>query len=333
MIITRTPLRVSFLGGGSDYPTFFREEPGAVFGTGIDLYVYVFIVPNSPLAEKRFRLTYRLSEAVDLPSEFQHPLVRTVMQNHYWDDSPIHIATMADVPANTGLGSSSSFTVGLLKALAVLRKHDLDPLNLALEAVRVERDLLGEAGGWQDQFHAAFGGLALYEFIGKTVSRNSFDNSIVSDALADSLVLVPSGEPRASHEYAAIHNSGLTSEYARSTTRKLAHLARETFVELRAATSSQAAIEVLADALRQSWELKLSLSPGNSNDAASSLIRYGLSKGALAGKLCGAGGTGFVAFLVPNGTTSEFVQRAGFNIYRPVGVAQAGVTMGPVEWL
>ena len=164
MIITRTPLRVSFFGGGTDFPEFFREEGGAVVSAAINRYSYQIVseFPSS-LFDYAIRISYSRGELVKSLEEIQHPVFRACLQRCGLErDVELHVAT--DLPAFTGLGSSSSFTVGLLHALHAFKGDRVLPSHLAQEAVHIERDVLKECVGLQDQYAAAYGGFNLIEF-------------------------------------------------------------------------------------------------------------------------------------------------------------------------
>ena len=333
MIITRTPLRVSFLGGGSDYPEYFMENPGAVLGTAVNLYVYVALIRQTALVDKQFKLTYRESEAVDSPDDLEHPVVRAVLQDCRWTGPGIHIATLADVPANTGLGSSSSFTVALLHALALFRGDVVTAESLANDAVRIEREVLQEAGGWQDQFHAAYGGVALYEFSGDGVARRAPETAALTDGLNRSMVLVPTGRPRSSHDHATTTSAAVKSGSGASAAHEMAGLARETFGSLHDIDDPGVAVKTLADAMAAAWELKRTIMGGVLDPDVEQLIERGRNQGALAGRLCGAGGSGFVLFLTEPDGREDFIRRCGFRQGELIEVSESGSIPGPNDWM
>ncbi|MEI7714276.1 MAG: kinase, partial [Rhodospirillales bacterium] len=165
MIVARTPLRVSFFGGGTDYPEYFRRARGAVLGMAIDKYVYISALRLASILDYRYRVSYSRIETVTDAADIQHPVVRNVLA-HYGVTEALDLSIMADLPAKSGLGSSSSFTVGFLNLIAALQKRQITKLDLARQAVFVERELLAENVGVQDQYHAAFGGLNRFDFEG-----------------------------------------------------------------------------------------------------------------------------------------------------------------------
>jgi D-glycero-alpha-D-manno-heptose-7-phosphate kinase len=298
MIVSRTPLRVSFLGGGTDYPSFFNSSEGYVLGTTINKYVYVNILPLPEFAEERYRFTYRITESVLDFKAFEHPVVREVLKDKGWTQ-PLNIATMADLPGRSGLGSSSSFTVGLLHALEHFGHHKVNPASLAKESIRVERELLAEPGGWQDQFQAAFGGFKLYKFHAGLVSSDfiKFESKFV-DFISSSLVLVPMKNWRNSGAFAEVTSNKVEAGAGQKLALELARLALETSRQLISDLSLEEKFEILCSAINLAWGIKVNLSENTLDPKVLEKIQEGLVKGASAGRLCGAGGTGFLLFLV-----------------------------------
>ena len=171
MLISKTPLRVSFLGGGTDYPSYFENNDGGVLGGTIDKYVYTQALPLASFSEQKFRLTYRAVESVNDADEITHPVVRECLKL-YNIEQPLSFSTMSDIPGSTGLGSSSSFTVGFINLLHAINNKEITRYDLAMQAIHLEKDILGENVGVQDQIHAAIGGLSRYKFGKDTVSIN-----------------------------------------------------------------------------------------------------------------------------------------------------------------
>jgi len=299
MITVKTPLRVNFLGGGSDFPEVFRAHGGSVFGASIDLSVYLAASLIPPFANERFRFTYRKTESVQNATDFQHPVVRQILIENPWLP-PLNLATMSDVPGNSGLGSSSSFTVGLIKLISTLNGENLSPTSIARDAIRIERVELNEAGGWQDQLHASNGGLSLYSFLQNDdieVQTVPQDKPIVS-LLNQSMMLIPFGGARDSSDFSQKYKSGLTDKTFLQLIGENSELARGIS---RLFHSSQLppseVIESLGEAMRRAWEIKLLTNPGASLFKADGIISKAIGNGALAGKLCGAGQSGFLFFL------------------------------------
>jgi D-glycero-alpha-D-manno-heptose-7-phosphate kinase len=323
-----TPLRVSFLGGGSDYKEFYeRNGQGFVFGTTVNLYVYVSIIRNSRISGSRFKISYReLDECNDI-RDIRHPVVKSCLQKLEWGADGLHISTMSDVPAGTGLGSSSSFTVGLLNTLYSLKGVDtVSPSLLAQEAISVERDLLGEAGGVQDQLHAAFGGLAGYRLTASGKTRLSgFSDEKVS-YLSSAMVLIPVGNPRSSASQASKWIESSKREVDFNQINQMSELAESAYHEFKNQRDPRIAFEGLAIAMNRAWELKNRVLASDNYQASlvDSVIVEGLNAGAKAGKLCGAGTSGFVLFLVPPESHEKFLESMKLRNPKSISVENRG---------
>lgn len=332
LIITRTPLRISFVGGGSDFQEFFKDETGYVFGSAINLFVYTAVLRHSELADNKFKLTYRINESVDDLNDLKHPLVREILKKYHADNSGLHIATMADVPARTGLGSSSAFAVGLINAISVLHTAKLSPSDLATAAIDIERNILGEPGGWQDQCHSSFGGLNLISF-----SKNSFNKEFeITDTqftklLSEKLILVAAGEARDSGTHAGITSSKLPSGEGKKLAGKMAFLAKQTAELIASELSPTKKIQVLADSMNKSWELKKLLGSTHS-DEVSRTIQTGLNAGAISAKLCGAGGSGFVLFILGDTSKESFARNFPNSKVQEISLYESGSEIGPMAW-
>jgi D-glycero-alpha-D-manno-heptose-7-phosphate kinase len=301
MITVRSPLRISFLGGGSDFEEFFSQNTGAVFGATVDLYVYLSGALIPPFARERFRFTYRKSESVIDPRDFEHPVARTLMAKWQEKLPPLNLATMSDVPGNSGLGSSSAFVVGMLKMLNEVMAIEVTESSLAMEAIQLERKELAESGGWQDQLFAAHGGLTLFEFTKEgEVKVNSVPEGVVRDsALNDFMLLVPLVGNRQSGGLSDKYLRGISELAKARLIAENANLAKDTFeVFMSDHFTDEYKIECLGEAIRRGWEIKIETSPDAELNEAARLIELGISAGAIAGKLCGAGESGFLLFLV-----------------------------------
>lgn len=308
MLITRTPLRVSFLGGGSDYLRFFEQSPGHVLGTTVNLYVYVSIVEQSKFSQPNFRLSYSTNEEVDRVEDFRHPVVRETLKLFNTQNKRLHIATQADVPARTGLGSSSSFTVGLINALNHMNFKPTPKEEMALSAIKIEREILKEEGGWQDQYHAAFGGLGLYSFSKTSVERKEIDNS---EFLQNSMLLVSAGSERSSSTFAQLTQEYFTTEGFQEA-QAMANLSLDTYRQIVNETTNERRLDILGEALRKSWEIKRKIRGMSLNPRVNEVLEIAQQNGALGGKLCGAGGSGFV-LLLANPTEMEKLEMALSN--------------------
>jgi len=293
MIISRTPFRISFFGGGTDYPEYYREYGGATLLTGIDKYCYLSIHPISLLFKHRFQAHYSKTEQVQAPGEFSHPLIRECL-GLLGVDEPMEVSHMADLPGQTGLGSSSSFTVGLLNALHAWRGDCAPPETLAREAIEVERERVGDSGGHQDQYAAAYGGFIRVNFMP--------GGQVQIKGLALSPARMRELEARLLFFYLGTEQSAETvvREQKQKTQQNLAalktmHVMVDRAEDLLAGTGS---LDPFGHLLHEAWLLKKGLSSGISNPAIDRAYEQGMRAGAYGGKLLGAGGRGFMMFYV-----------------------------------
>lgn len=295
MVITSTPLRVSFFGGGTDYPLWYREHGGAVLATTIDKYCFITCRWLPPFFEYHSRIAYSKVENVSTNASIQHPSVRGCLQ-YMGIEEGVEVHHIADLPARTGLGTSSAFTVGLLLGLYALRNQMRDKHSLALEAIKVEQEILEEAVGAQDQVSAAYGGFNRINF--------RRDGSIeVNRILASAERLVEL------EQHLALYFTGFSrtaSEIAQEQLRMTPQRTRELDAMLALVDEAEATVtnprRPLSDfgrLLHESWKIKRSLTQKITNPVLDEIYEAGLSAGALGGKLLGAGGGGFMAFFVP----------------------------------
>lgn len=293
MIISRTPFRISFFGGGTDYPVWYRENGGAVLGTTIDKYCYITCRCLPPFFEYKHRIVYSQAELVQRIDEIRHPAVREVLR--YMEISEgLEIHHDGDLPARTGLGSSSSFTVGLLHALHVLKGVMPSKMQLTQEAIHIEQDILKENVGSQDQTLATFGGFSRIDFSGDRnidIERITIDPQRL-ESLQNHLMLFFTGFSRTASEIAG--------EQIKQTPNKKQELA-----EMHRLVDE--AIEVLngdndlsdfGKLLHENWQLKRSLTDKISTPYTDFLYKTAINAGATGGKLLGAGGGGFMLFFV-----------------------------------
>ncbi|HTL56899.1 MAG TPA: hypothetical protein VL361_14555 [Candidatus Limnocylindrales bacterium] len=294
MVISRTPFRISFFGGGTDYPAWYREHGGAVLGMAIDKYCYITCRYLPPFFEHRLRLVYSRMENCQTVAEIQHPSVRAVLGLLNLNRG-LEIHHDADLPARSGMGSSSAFTVGLLHALYALLGRFSSKSQLASEAIHVEQDLLGETVGAQDQVLASFGGLNFVEFKRDgnfRVEPLTIGNDRINELNA-SLMLFYTGLRRTASEVAASYVPTIGSRVTQLT--RLRQMVDEGIETL----SGTGSLEAFGALLDEAWCLKRSLSGAVSNSMVDQIYEEARRAGALGGKLLGAGGGGFMLFLVP----------------------------------
>jgi len=295
MIITRTPLRVSFFGGGTDYPLWYREHGGAVLSTTIDKSCYITCRWLPPFFEYHSRILYSKYENVCSNDVIEHPSVRACLQFLQVEEG-IEIHHIADLPARAGLGTSSAFTVGLLLGLYALRNQMRDKHALALDAIRVEQELLNEAVGVQDQISAAYGGFNRINLHpdGSIDVRHMFVSPSRIAELEQHLALYFTGFARTASEIA--------QEQIRMTPHREKELntMRELVDEAEAIVHNpRRSLDEFGRLLHENWMVKRSLTHKISNSTIDDIYEAGLESGALGGKLLGAGGGGFMLFFVP----------------------------------
>lgn len=326
MIVSRTPLRVSFFGGGTDYPEYFQRARGAVLGMAIDKYVYLSALRLSSVLDYRYRVSYSRVETVTEASQILHPVVRNVLL-HYGVTEALDLSIMADLPAKSGLGSSSSFTVGFLNLISTLQQRKITKLDLARQAVFVERDLLAENVGVQDQYHAAFGGLNRFDFEGTRtrISPVQMTGPALA-ALTDSLFLVYTGVTRFASvtldEQMQLTKSGAVD-------RDLSHLLTLTdqAVEVLEGDDPDRMLNDLGAMLHEGWETKKRLSSKVSSPEIDALYTAAREAGALGGKLCGAGSGGFLLMLVPPERQLRFHEKLPGVAISRIGLDTIGSTI------
>ena len=295
MIITKTPFRMSFFGGGTDMPEYFSKKKGAVISTTFDKYVYVTVRHLPRFFPHTTEIFYSKIEKISNVEDIQHPLVRNAMK--YLDMHELHIAYDADLPARTGLGTSSAFAVGLLNAFYCLKEKFASKEKLADDAIYVERVLCAEAGGWQDQIASSFGGFNRIDFEGNEYKVTPLIiNRTRKEELNNNLMLFFTGYTRFSAEIQKDTKKALSDE------EKLKHLDEMMKVVDKAQNileDSTIDLDEFGRLLDVTWNLKKSISNSISNDAIDELYEKAKKAGALGGKLLGAGGGGFLLFYVP----------------------------------
>ncbi|MBI2055297.1 MAG: kinase [Candidatus Sungbacteria bacterium] len=290
MVISKTPLRISFFGGGTDYPTWYRERGGAVLSTTIDKYSYVTVRYLPPFFEHKNLVVWSQIEKVKEIEEIAHPSVRETLKFLKIRDG-LGIHYDGDLPARTGLGSSSAFTVGFLNALHALQGRQVAKRQLALDAIHIEQNLIKENVGSQDQVAAAFGGLNKIEFGGQDEIRVMPVEAEPQrlNLLQEHLMLFFTGFSRTASDIAA--------EQIKNTPQKTKELGamRGMVTEAQEILENRASnIEDFGRLLRESWEIKRTLSSQVSNPFIDAVYKKALEAGALGGKLLGAGGGGFL---------------------------------------
>jgi D-glycero-alpha-D-manno-heptose-7-phosphate kinase len=290
MIVTRTPYRVSLFGGGTDYPAWYREHGGAVIGTTINKYCYISFRCLPPFFEHRYRVVYSRVETPNSVDDLQHPAVRAVLSEHSLPDG-VEVQHFGDLPARSGLGSSSSFTVGLLNAIRAHMGKVSSAAWLANEAIRLEQEVIAEKVGSQDQVWAAYGGTNFIEF--RTDDSFQVTPVVMSPQrryeLQSHMMLFFTRFSRIAEVVAAKKIENLKARHRQL--RCMRTMAEEALMILQ---SPSRPVAELGHLLREAWQLKKELADGVSTAAIDDMYEAAMRAGALGGKLLGAGGGGFM---------------------------------------
>lgn len=292
MIITKTPFRMSFFGGGTDIENYFTEHGGAVISTTFDKYCYINVRHLPRFFEYSTELSYSKTERVTNIEEIQHPAIRNAMK--MLDIHEIRLTYEADLPARSGLGTSSSFAVGMLNAFYALKEKSADKKKLADEAIYLERVLCNESGGWQDQIAASFGGFNRINF---TADGYEVLPIIISKErkkrLNDNLLMFFTGFTRFSSEIQSVNN--ISSSEKTAQLKEMMNLVDRAEEVL---TNSNINLDEFGRLLGYTWKLKKQTGSKVSTSYIDDFYERGINAGALGGKLLGAGGGGFLIFYV-----------------------------------
>lgn len=292
MVISRTPLRISFFGGGTDYPVWYEKRPGAVISTSINKYLYITCRYLPPFFKYNFRIRYTKQEHTKMVSQIMHPSVRECLKFLQFSRG-VEIQHNADLPANSGLGSSSAFTVGLLNALYTLKRKNINKIKLAKEAIFVEQNLINENVGSQDQTVAAYGGLNRIDFGGKDLIKVRpllADNGRL-EVLQSNLMLFFTGFVRNAPDIAKTQIKATKRKM-----RELEEMLRIVGEAEKVIKDKKTPIVEFGKLLAESWKLKRALTSKISNRTIDGIYEAAIAAGATGGKLLGAGGGGFMLF-------------------------------------
>ena len=321
MIISKTPFRMSFFGGGTDMPAFFNEHGGAVISTTFDKYCYVNVRHLPPFMPYYSELVYSKIERVNHIDDIEHPAIREAMR--MLDMHEIRLTYEGDLPARTGLGTSSTFAVGMLHAFYALKGKYADKRKLAEDAIILERERCKESGGWQDQIAAAYGGLNRIDF-----GNNRFKVSPIiihpdrKKLLNDNLMLFFTGISRFSSE---IQKDTMSQQHDK--TRQLKELLSlvndaQTILE-----DKHSDMNDFGRLLDHTWKLKRDTGSKISNNEIDDLYQRGLKAGALGGKLLGAGGGGFLLFYVEKDKQQHVINELDELMHVPFELENEGSTI------
>jgi len=318
MILTRSPYRVSFFGGGTDYEDWFSVHGGAFLSMSINYYTYISLRIKPEFQEKKFRVLWRLAEDVSSIEEIQHPIVRESLKKLNFNKG-LDISYTGDLPGGSGMGSSSAFTAALVCALYADMKKSLNPYELSSISYDIERHMLKETVGIQDQIATSFGGFnsvsinkdGSYKISSVNLSENQLNNFI------DRLVLVYTGITRRATSFAAEKVSNMVNK-------------NEEFKQLQEMVSQahqyllEDKINSFGKLLNDAWDIKRNLSSNITNSNIDALYNHGLKNGALGGKLLGAGGGGFLLFVVKDGQKEKLLSSLKDNVVVPFQLSRGG---------
>ena len=332
MIITRTPFRMSFFGGGTDIEEFFKEYGGAVLSTSFDKYCYVNVRHLPRFFDYSTELSYSKIERVKSVDEINHPAVKNAMK--MLDMHEIRLTYEADLPARSGLGTSSSFAVGMLNAFYALKGKYADNKKLADEAIYLERVLCNEAGGWQDQIAASFGGLNRINFNAEGYEvLPVIINPERKRQLNDNLLMFFTGFTRFSSEVQKANASGIKDKQAQiNHLKEMYSLVDEAEKIL---TNKHSDLNEFGKLLDYTWKLKRQTGSAVSTDGIDALYKKGIEAGAIGGKLLGAGGGGFLIFYVDPEHKDSVMNAMSDLLYIPFKFEDSGtrvIHFTPEAW-
>ena len=321
MIITRTPYRVSLFGGGTDHPTWYRDNGGAVLSFAIDKFCYINIRELPPFFSHRYRVAYSKVEMTKQLDEIMHPAVREGFRK-YAPNVSLELHHHGDLPAQSGVGSSSAFAVGLIHSLLALRGETVTLENLADQAIELEqRDLL-ETVGSQDQIACAIGGMNLIEF-GKGDRWTASPLHLSSDYLTEienRIVLLFTGISRSSSDISKSLLENLQSKA------DLMNRTHELALECNNILRNNADLSLIGPMLLESWELKKRMNPASVTSLLDDFLKRALKAGAEGGKILGAGGGGFCLFWVNPNNRDFFIRQMSPAVHVPIRISLEGST-------
>ena len=321
MIITRTPYRVSMFGGGTDHTKWFNENSGSVVSFSIDKYSYITLRELPPFFSHKFRIAYSKVETTDSAEEILHPAVRQAFIK-YVSGLKLELHHHGDLPAQSGVGSSSAFAVGLIKSLYAINGKDIDSYTLADEAITFEQKDLSETVGFQDQIACALGGINHIEFNSNNrweINRINLDAKYIKD-IESRIVLIYSGIPRLSSDI----SKGLLDKLEMKS--QLMNRTKDLANEFNELLITKGDLSLVSEMLKESWSIKKGLNPLSITPELDNFYQSALLKGARAGKVLGAGGGGFFLFWVDPENRASFIKKMAPLVYVPISISFEGST-------
>lgn len=314
MIIVKTPYRISFFGGGTDYHTWYQQNGGTVISTTINHYSNILCRYLPPFKEFRYRIAWKIMELVNNIDEITHPAIKAILSEYINDGKCLELLCSSDLPARSGLGSSSAFTVAMLKCVYALKGSYISKQELAKQAIRIERDVLKENVGIQDQIACSYGGLNIVN-----IERNG-DFFVEPVAISERrkklfnshLLLFYTGISRTASEIA-----GDQMQKAKDNASQLIEMQKMPDEALKILVNENADIKELGNLLAHAWKLKSSLDGKVSNSFIDQIYNAGVKNGAIGGKLLGAGGGGFFLFFAEPQYHEQIINALSSLLYVP----------------
>lgn len=324
MIITRTPFRISLFGGGTDHPRWFEENGGRVVSFAIDKFCYISTRVLPPFFKHKYRVSYSQVETVINFNNIRHPAVRECIRK-YAPDYCLEIHHDGDLPARSGIGSSSAFVVGMIHSLLALQNKSISRTALADLAIEIEREALRENVGWQDQIACAIGGINKLEFgtDGNWQASPIRMKTQTEEDLTSRIVLIFTGVDRNSTDV----TTGLLANVKRSASNRPMLRLMSLASECHSILSYSGNFDLIGEMLDESWQLKKSLNPLTTNYLLDSWYEKGKKAGALGAKVVGAGGGGFFMYWVKNGEREKFLHNMGAVTAVPIRICHDGTSV------
>lgn len=320
MIVSRTPFRISFFGGGTDFPVWYNKHGGSVISSTIDKYCYINLRKLPPFFKHKYSIRYKESEIVNSINQIKHPSVKHCFKTFIKKGERLELVHHADLPDRSGIGSSSSFTVGLLNCIFSYKNKKISKHNLALSAINIEQNKIKENVGSQDQIIASYGGLNKISFSKKkiTIKKILMKDSSFKE-FNDSLVLFFTGFSRNSSDITKYYLKNMKNNKS-----KLLEISQITNEAFNIFQSKKINIEKIGFYLNESWKLKRNLSSKVTNELIDKMYQNGIDNGAYGGKLLGAGSGGFICFLVDPSEKKKFISRFKNILHIPINLENSG---------
>lgn len=319
MIITRTPLRISLAGGGTDIKSYYKLEPGKVINMAIDKYLYVVVKKQLGVVEYKYRINWSTVEFCNKISQIKHPIVREALK-YFKIDFPIEITTFSDVPANTGLGSSSAFTVGLVYALSSFLGLKTSKYNIASTAAKIEINLVKRSIGKQDHFCSSYGGINIFSFLENEVVNVEpviYENKTLRK-LESLFMLYYIGDKRSASYILKKQNKNIKKNVP------VLNSIKSQVNEIKKIIQNGKKLNKIGEILYQGWNLKKQLSNKVSSKRINLIYNAAMKYGAIGGKVLGAGGGGFLLLFVPKNKQKYLRNRFNKLYQMPFTIDQSG---------